>query len=101
MAILYVAELSAIGGGGNHPISGAQWPPINEQIIVIGGGSANSTTLNNNTTLLRINCDSSCSIAIGLNAIATTANARMSAGQTEYFSVPPNSGYRVAVVFNS
>lgn len=101
MSALYLAELNAIGGGGNHPISGAQWPPVAEDVINIGGASTPSPVVNNTTTLLRINVDAACSIAIGINAVATTQNARLSAGQTEYFSIPPNSGYRVAVIANA
>lgn len=101
MATLYLAELNAIGGGGNHPVSGAQWPPVTEQTINITGSSLQSNILNNNTTLLRINVDTACSIEIGVNPTASTVTARLAANQTEYFSVPPNSGYKVAVISNS
>ncbi len=101
MATLYIQELSAIGGGGNHPVSGAQQPPITEQIVNISGSSTQSATLHVNTTMLRINTDSTCSILFGANPTATTSNARLAANQTEYFTVPPNSGFVVAVIANS
>jgi len=100
MAVLYLAELNAIGGGGNHPISGAQWPPVVEQTVAIGGGSAQSAVFNKNTTLLRINVDVACSISIGLNPTATLTTARLAGNQTEYFSIPPNSNYKIAVIAN-
>ncbi len=101
MAVLYLAELNAIGGGGNHPISGAQWPPVAEQVISISGLSLQSATVHGNTTLLRINVDTPCSIAIGVNPTATVVTARLAGNQTEYFSIPPNSGYKVAVISNT
>lgn len=101
MAVLYLTELNAIGGGGNHPISGAQWPAVFEQVVNITGSSVQSAVVHPNTTLLRINVDAPCSIAIGTNPTATTVNARLAANQTEYFSIPPNSSYMVAVVSNS
>jgi hypothetical protein len=100
MGVIYITELNAIGGTGNHSISGAQWPPIVEQTITIGGASTQSSIFNKNTTLLRINVDSSCSIAIGLNPTATITSARLAANQTEYFSTPPNSKWQVAVIAN-
>lgn len=101
MAVLYLTEHNAIGGGGNHPVSGAQWPSITGQVITIGGSSIQSLAVHPNTTVLRINVDSSCSIEIGPNPVATVLSARMSANQTEYFSIPPNSGYQVAVIANA
>lgn len=101
MSTLYLTELNAIGGGGNHPISGGQWPPVTEQIVSITGASVQSSILNNNTTLLRINVDAACSISIGPNPTATTAKARLAANQTEYFSVPRGLGYQVAVISNT
>src|SRR6267142_5973338 len=100
MANLYLAELNAIGGGGNHPISGAQWPPVTEQVISITGASVQSALLNKNTTLLRVNVDSACSISIGSNPTATLSTARLAANQTEYFSIPPNASYKIAVIAN-
>ena len=101
MAILYLTELNAIGGGGNHPVSGGQWPPVTEQVVNITGASVQSAVLNNNTTLLRINVDVACSIAIGPNPIATVVKARLAANQTEYFSIPRGLNYQVAVISNT
>jgi hypothetical protein len=101
MSALYLAELNAIGGGGNHPIAGGQYPPIVEQVVLITSPFVLSNPFNPNTTLLRINVDTPCSIAIGVNPIAAVTSTRLAANQTEYFSIPPNSGYRLAVIVNS
>lgn len=101
MAILYITELNAIGGGGNHPVSGGQFPPVAEQTVAIGGGSVQSAVFNKNTTLLRINVDNACSIALGVNPTALVTSARLAANQTEYFSIPPNSNFKLAVILNS
>jgi len=100
MAFLYLTEFNAIGGGGNHPISGAQFPPVAEQLIAIGV-VVQSAAFNKNTTFIRINVDAACSIAIGTNPTATVASARLAANQTEYFSCPPNSNFKVSVITNT
>lgn len=103
MATLYIAECSAIGGGGNHPISGAQFPPIAEQTVPIGGSAIRSNPVHSNCTLLRLNCDATCSIAIGPAGApdASVTTARMAANQTEFFSIPQNSNYVVSVIGNT
>lgn len=102
MAVLYVAEFAAIGGGGNFPVAGGQVPPIAEQVVAIGGGSVQCTNpFNLNTTFVRIHVDAICSIAFGANPTATTVKMRLAAGQTEYFSVPKGQSYKVAVITNT
>lgn len=98
MAVLYLTEFNAIGGGGNFSISGAQYPAVAEQTVAIGGGSLQSATFNKNTTFIRVNVDVSCTIEIGVNPTATTTNARLAANQTEYFSVPLNSNFKLATI---
>jgi hypothetical protein len=58
-----------------------------------------SATLKNNTRMVRVAVDSIASILFGTNptAVANT-NRRMGAGQTEYFLVPPSSGYKISAV---
>jgi len=48
---------------------------------------------------VRLHADSVCSVLFGTNPTATTANARMAAGQTEYFGVAP--GMKVSVIANT
>lgn len=101
MAVLYVGEFNAIGGGGNFPIAGAQVAPIAEQTVAIGGTTTQSSAFNAGTSLLRIHTDVVCSIAFGTNPTATTSKMRMGANQTEYFSVPRGASYKVAVITNT
>lgn len=102
MAVLYVAEFNAGGGTSNFPLSAAQQTPTAEQVVGISASSAQTTNaFANTTTLVRLNTDSICSIKFGTNPTATANNARMAANQTEYFSIPPNSGWKVAVITNS
>ena len=99
MATMYVAEFNFIGGGANHPIQGAQTPPITEQIVTIGGASLATNALSQATTMVRIAVDTTCSIAFGSAPVATTSNMRFAGNQTEYFTVAPGS--KIAVIANS
>ena len=103
MSVLYITEFAAVGGASNFPVSAAQQLPLAEQVVTIGAGSLASSAFNANTTLVRLHCDASsaCSFEFGASPTATALKARLSANQTEYFSVPPNSGWKVAVIQNS
>jgi len=98
--LLYVTEFNAGGGVSNFPLSAAQQTPVAEQQVNYAAGSTQSNTFNINTTLVRIHTDSICSIEFGTNPTATITKARMAANQTEYFSIPPNSGWKVAAIIN-
>jgi hypothetical protein len=101
MATLYITEFRGIGvDGTNHTVQIAQQPPEAEQTLAIGGASAQSAQLNDRTTMVRVHCDVICSIAVGANPTASAANARMLSGQTEYFAVPRQSGFKIAVISN-
>jgi len=100
MAVLYVTEFNTIGGGGNFSVAGAQYPAVAEQTVAIAGASAQSSAFNKNTTFLRVHNDIACSIEIGANPTASLTTARMAAGQTEYFSVPSNLNFKIAVIAN-
>ena len=99
MAVLYITEFNAIGGGGNFPVGGAYQPPVAEQTVAIGGSSANSNAFNSNTLFVRLHADAICSIEFGAAPTASTTTARMAANQTEYFNVVP--GQKVAVITNT
>lgn len=75
-------------------------PPVASQTVAIGGSSAQSAAFNSLTRIIRIHTDAICSVLIGgTNPTATTSNARMTAGQTEYFVVQP--GQKLAVISNT
>lgn len=100
MTVLYISEFASIGGTGNFVVSGAQQKPIAEQTVAIGANTQ-SSAFNANTTLIRLNCDAVCSVEFGTNPTATTSKMRMAANQTEYFTIPPNSGWKLAVISNT
>ena len=99
MAVLYIAEFSQLmptpGGTGQAP----RTPPIAEQTVAIGGASAASGAFNTATNFVRVHTDAICSIAFGASPVATTAQMRLAAGQTEYFGV--NAGDKIAVISNT
>lgn len=102
MATLYVTEFSTIGTSINaQAIQVARQAPVAEQTVAIGGSSTQSSAFNVNTNLIRLHTDAICSVSIGTNPTATAAKMRMSADKEEYFHIPVNSTYKVAVITNS
>lgn len=101
MATLYVTEFGAAGIAGNFPIGVAQQLPTAEQTVAIGASSAQSNVFNTNTVLVRLHADAICSVEFGPNPTATSGKMRMAANQTEYFSVPQGSGFKVAAITNT
>jgi hypothetical protein len=73
--------------------------PGSNQVVNYAGGTTQSTAFKTNTTLVRLHTDSVCSVRFGLNPTATTSDARLAAGQTEYFKVLP--GNKVAAIINT
>ena len=98
MAVLYVTEYPHAASDQGKALPVGFGAPIANQTIAIGGGSLQSNAFSANTNLIRVNCDSICSILIGSNPTATTSTARMAANQTEYFGVAPGS--KIAVISN-
>lgn len=103
MALLYVTEFVSQGMDLNAramPI--AQLPVSRDQTPVsVSGSSQTSSSFLNNTGLVRLHTDAICSVAFGTSPTATTTNMRMAANQTEYFAVPQNGAYKVAVIPNT
>lgn len=101
MALLYVTEFVTAGRdpGSGVPVGhGGSWKENSASPITIGGGAAQSTAFGTYTTLIRVHCDGPCSILIGTSPSATTSNARMASGQTEYFAV--QGGQQISVISN-
>lgn len=97
MPKLYIAEYAsqAVDAGlATPPIP--QTPALAQQVIDFAGTSLQSAAFNANTRFVRLHTDGVCHVLFGANPTATTSNARMDAGQTEYFGVVP--GHRVAVI---
>jgi hypothetical protein len=106
--VTYVTEFVSQGSDLNgRQLPVAALPILATQTIASSTTSASSTNaFQSPTQLIRITTDTTVSVAIGPYTgtgvlTATTTNLRMAANQTEYFSVPGNSGYKVAVIANS
>lgn len=95
MATLYITEFSSLDPSGSAAVA----PPVTGQTVAIAGASAQSAAFATNTRIIRVHTDVICSILIGSNPTATAAQARMAAGQTEYFVVKP--GDKIAVITNT
>ena len=101
MALLYISEFQGVAqvhGGMSAPME----PCLLDQVpIGIAGGPQSSQPFTFATKLIRVHCDSICSIAIGppVVTVATTNNARMATNQTEYFGVLP--GHILSVIANT
>jgi hypothetical protein len=100
MAFLYITEFSNPGYV-NGVIPTGMEPGTDQTPVAISGSSAQSAALKNNTQLVRLETDSICSVTFGTNPTATANNRRLAANQTEYFSVPLSSSFKVAVITNS
>lgn len=65
--------------------------------------SVQSSVFDVNTALVRVTCDATAYILFGTNPTALLTSMRLSAGQTEYFTITPASAYpytslRLAVI---
>lgn len=101
MAFLYITEYASISVGQagrvqQHPDE----PPLADNRIAITGGSTVSPVFNAQTRTVRIHTDTVCSIAVGVNPVASISNQRLAANQTEYKGVPLGGGCQVAVIAN-
>lgn len=101
MAMVYITEYAEIS---NLPVGRVgqmpRDPPVTEQTVAISVSSVQSAAFNSATKLIRIHTDAVCSIVIGSNPIATSANARFATNQTEYRDVSAG-GLKLAVITNS
>lgn len=102
MATLYITEFAQQGQDDRRlTMAMSLEPSVANQTVAIGGGSVQSSALNAKTAFVRIHCDVVCSIEFGTNPTAATTTRRMAANATEYFSVPQNQAFKVAVIANT
>lgn len=99
MPTLYITEFAGIQ---SDPFAAsmncAATPSLADQTVTFSGTSVQSATLNAATRVIRVVSDATCFKKIGTNPTATQTTVRLVADSAEYFSVPPNSGFKVAVV---
>lgn len=103
MAFLYVTEYSDEGQTvrGAAQVAQENAATVDQTPVVIGAGSLSSAAFAATTVLVRLETDSICSVRFGTSPTATTSNRRMQAGDIEYFGVPLNGAYKVAVIANT
>lgn len=106
MAALYIEEFAATGrpsvedGFLAAALASSLNPSTSQPVLAISGSPVQSNLFGFNTILIRVNCDSICSIKIGApgTTVASTGNMRLAANQTEYFAV--RQGDVLSVVAN-
>jgi hypothetical protein len=94
MATLYVTEFN------NWDANCAQEPAVTTQAFTFTT-TTQSAAFNVKTRMVRLHTDAICSVIFGRNPSATTSSRRMVAGATEYFAVPADGTFKVAVVSNT
>ena len=99
MATLYIAEFANIGRDQGQAAQTTPLAPLTEQTVAIAGASTQSAAFGSYTNFVRLCSDSICSITVGPNPIASTANLRLPANTPEYFQVIP--GQKLACIANT
>ena len=98
---LYVTEYATISALPNHSGQMPFEPPLTEQVLDFTSGVATSNPFRPGTRMVRLNCDATCSLIVGANPTATTANGRLAADRTEYRGIPEGQGFKVSVIGNT
>jgi hypothetical protein len=98
MATLYVTEYGTIAGlpataNGQVPLE----PPLADYTVSIPGLSP---AFQPTTRMVRLHCDTVCSVLFGQAPSATTSNGRMATNQTEFRGVPEGMSFKVSAVAN-
>ena len=101
MAVLYITEYAETGITNRTTVAAAQEPPLATQTVAIGVSSVQSSAFNAATRLVRLHTDAICSVLMGTNPTAAATSPRMAANSTEYFTVEPGRGLKVAVITNT
>ena len=99
MANLYITEFSGIQSSQfEGSMNCAATPSLADQVVTFTSTSVQSATLNAGTRLIRVISDTTCFKKIGTSPTATQTTVRLVADSPEYFSVPANSGFKIAVI---
>ncbi len=100
MSTMYITEFADVGKMGGV-VAVAAIPATAKQNITFTGTAGQSAAFQSNTRLVRVHVDGIASILFGTNPTATAnVDARMTAGQTEYFDVSTvmSQGYKISAV---
>ena len=98
MSKAYISEYAAMPQQQGNLKMITPEPPVASQTVTFTT-STQSAAFNTKTKWARIHVASIASYLVGANPTATTDNARMVAGQTEYIEV--NAGDKIAFVDNT
>ena len=102
MATVYLTEFANTGrDSAGYKMQCAQESQTASQTLSITAGSVQSAVFNPLTRFVRVSTDAVCSVEFGANPTATAISMRMPANSSEYFGVPLNGGFKVAVITNS
>jgi hypothetical protein len=106
MTKLYVTEYVRQAKIDGIPVQAGEEPAIGTHVVDYTAGAARSAAnFNAQTRFVRVHTDAICSIKFGSATVtATTSDARMAAGSTEYFSCLPQqvaAGMRVSGITNT
>lgn len=99
MAKLYIREYNKVSQQHVNSVPVGVEPGYDQAPVSIGAGSVQSSAFQTDTKLVRLNTDVACSFVVGDNPAATTGNARLGAGATEYFGIQGNQ--KLAVIANT
>jgi len=72
-----------------------------EQHVAYAGTSVQSSLFQDQTSIVRLYATSDCYVAFGENPTASTSSMFLPAGVIEYFGVPPDSEWQLAVIQSS
>lgn len=99
-ATLYISEFAnGVGTVNSSVVQAFPQPAITDQTVAITGASVQSSAFNSNTHAIMVECDADCSVAVGTDPTATTANFLMGDGTPYQFTVVP--GQKIAVISNT
>ena len=76
----------------------ALMPNVTEQSIAIGTTSGQSSAFNVSTRVVRLAADTACRIKFGTSPVALNNSMLMPAGGVEYFGVPQDGSFKLAVI---
>jgi hypothetical protein len=100
MAKLFIAEYANFAGAPNHLIQAPLEPPQAEQVIDFTSGPAVSNVFSQYTRLIRLVCDTPCSVSIGVNPTANADSGRMPADTVEFRGIPEGSAFKISAISN-
>lgn len=104
MTKAYITEYArqAVDNHGNSIAAGEE-PALATQVVDYNAGVAASAAFNAKTRLVRVHVDSIASIKFAAAPVAAVTDARMAAGQTEYFGVLAElvaTGLKISAITN-